>query len=123
MKVLIVDDFGSMRSLLRRIIENAGLGDEVIEASCADSAVERVGTHRPDVVLLDISMPGRDGTEAIKEILELHPTATVIMVSASSCPDQFRKAIRSGARDFIVKPFKEHRLIDSIKQHSQEYGL
>ena len=101
--VLIIDDAEFMRAMLREIVEDMGC-QVVGEAGDGRRAAELYRELEPDLVLLDITMPEVDGTEALREILEVDPEASVVMISALGQKAQVLKAIKAGAQDFVVKP-------------------
>jgi two-component system, chemotaxis family, chemotaxis protein CheY len=114
-KILIVDDAAFMRMMVKDILEKNGF--EVIgEASNGIKAVELYKKERPDVVTMDITMPDMDGIQAVKEIRAFDPTAKVIMCSAMGQQSMVMDAIKSGARDFIVKPFQPDRVLEAIRK-------
>ncbi|MEF9934251.1 MAG: response regulator [Clostridium sp.] len=114
-KVLIVDDAAFMRMMLKDILTKNGY--EVIgEAPNGLKAVELYKVERPDVVTMDITMPEMDGIQALKEIKSIDPSATIIMCSAMGQQAMVMEAIKSGAKDFIVKPFQPERVIESFKK-------
>jgi two-component system chemotaxis response regulator CheY len=96
-------------------VEKAGFR-VVGEASNGEEAVEMYQEKRPDVVLMDITMPKLDGLSALKKILELDSEAKVIMCSALGQQTLIVQALQMGAKDFIVKPFRPERVIASIKK-------
>lgn len=104
-RVLIVDDAAFMRMMLRKIIMVAG-HDVVGEATDGDAAVQMYRDLDPDLTILDITMPGKDGIEALREIRELDPAARVVMCSALGQQPKVVESIKLGARDFVVKPFE-----------------
>ena len=111
--ILIADDAEFMRVMLRQIIEDmewtvAG------EASDGKEAITQYRKLRPDLVLLDITMPNLDGTEALKAILAEDPQAQVVMLTALGQKDQVLNAIKTGARDFIIKPLDHDRVADTL---------
>ena len=111
--ILIADDAEFMRAILGEIIEDmewtvAG------EASDGKEAIAQYRKLRPDLVLLDITMPNLDGTEALKAILEEDPQAQVVMITALGQKDQVLNAIKAGARDFIIKPFDHDRVAHTL---------
>ena len=111
--ILIADDAEFMRAILGEIIEDmewtvAG------EASDGQEAIAQYRKLRPDLVLLDITMPNLDGTEALKAILAEDPQAQVVMITALGQKDQVLNAIKAGARDFIIKPFDHDRVADTL---------
>ncbi|MEG0371061.1 MAG: response regulator [Clostridium sp.] len=114
-KVLIVDDAAFMRMMLKDILTKNGY--EVIgEAPNGLKAIELYKVDRPDVVTMDITMPEMDGIQALKEIKAIDPGATIIMCSAMGQQAMVMEAIKSGAKDFIVKPFQPDRVIESFKK-------
>ncbi len=113
--ILIVDDLAFIKLLLRDLVEKAGFR-VVGEASDGEEALQMFQDKRPDVVLLDITMPKMDGLTALKKILEIDPNANVIMCSALGQQRLIVQAIQMGAKDFIVKPFRSERVISSIKK-------
>ncbi len=107
-KVLIADDAAFMRMKSANLVKE--LGHEVLEAADGREAVALYKQHRPDAVLLDITMPVMDGMEALREILAVDPNAKVAMVTALGQQQIIMDAIKSGARDFVVKPFDAERI-------------
>lgn len=107
-KVLIVDDSAFLRMRNAAMVKD--LGHDVIEAADGAQAVAAYKSDKPDAVLLDITMPGMDGLEALKEILAFDPAARVAMVTAMGQQSIVMEALKSGARDFVVKPFEPERV-------------
>ena len=114
-KFLIVDDAVFMRTILRANLTQAG-HEIVAEASNGVEAVEAFKQTHPDIVTLDITMPQMDGLEALKQIMSIDPTAKVIMVSAMGQQVMVIDAIKSGAKDFIVKPFQAERVLEVVNK-------
>ena len=112
-KVLIVDDAAFMRMMLRDILVKNGF-EVVGEADNGKVAVQMYGELKPDVVTMDITMPEMDGIAAVKEIKSADPGAKVVMVSAMGQQAMVIEAIRSGAADFIVKPFQPDRVLEAL---------
>lgn len=112
-KLLIVDDAAFMRMTIKKMVEAHG---HVVSAEAANGieAIEKYSEVHPDVVLLDITMPEMNGVEALKKIKEMDPAARVVICSAMGQQAMVAQAIQYGAKDFIVKPFEEDRLIASI---------
>jgi two-component system chemotaxis response regulator CheY len=104
-RVLVADDAVFMRELLREILTEGGY-EVVAEAADGAEAVERFREHSPDVVTLDIVMPKKSGLDALREILSADPGACVVMCSALGQEALVMESLETGARDFIVKPFK-----------------
>ncbi len=107
-KVLIVDDAAFMRTMLRKVLTDEGF--ECVEAANGHEALARYAEGRPDVVTLDITMPEMDGLEVLKALRKADETARVVMCSAMGQETLILDAIRAGAVDFIVKPFKADRV-------------
>jgi CheY-like chemotaxis protein len=107
-KILVVDDEQAVCKELRRFLE--GKGYEVSEAHDGDEAVAKYTLERPDVVLLDIRMPGKDGVETLHELKELDPDASVIMVTAVHEEDIAKQAMAEGAFEYITKPINREYL-------------
>jgi two-component system chemotaxis response regulator CheY len=113
--VLIVDDLEFMRSALREILDTAGI-PVVGEACNGVEGVELYSRLDPGVVLLDITMPEMDGLTALRRIRRDDPSARIIMCSALGQEATILKAIRYGARDFVVKPFKPERIVSAVRK-------
>ncbi|WP_161878939.1 response regulator [Alkalibacterium sp. MB6] len=112
-RVLIVDDAAFMRIKLKDILEKNGY-EVVAEAQNGNEAVEKYKEVNPDVVTMDITMPEKDGVEALKEIKAFDKDAIVLMCSAMGQQTMVMDAIRAGAMDFIVKPFDTERVIKAL---------
>jgi two-component system chemotaxis response regulator CheY len=104
-KFLIVDDASFMRIVLKDILISHGLASEIYEAGDGLAAVEAYKQFKPDVVTMDINMPKADGVQALQSILRIDPRAKVVMVTAVEQKHIVRDAMKSGARDYVVKPF------------------
>ena len=114
-KVLIVDDAAFMRMMIKDILVKNGY-DVVGEAENGEVAVEKYKDLNPDLVTMDITMPEKDGIQALKEIISLNSNATVIMCSAMGQQAMVIDAIQAGAKDFIVKPFQADRVIEAVSK-------
>ena len=112
-RVLIVDDAAFMRMMLRDILAKNGF-EVAGEAENGKVAVQMYNELTPDVVTMDITMPEMDGIAAVKEIKANDPAAKVVMVSAMGQQAMVIEAIRSGAADFIVKPFQPDRVLEAL---------
>jgi len=115
LKVLIVDDAAFMRMMLSDILTKNGY-QVVGEAQNGLMAVDLYKKEQPDIVTMDITMPEMDGIQAVKEIMKFDPKAKIIMCSAMGQQAMVMEAIKSGARDFIVKPFQPERVLDALKK-------
>ena len=114
-KVLITDDALFMRATLKAILGSNGF-TEIVEASNGQEAVDQYRAHRPDVVLMDITMPVMDGIAATERIREIDPKARIVMCSALGQQDKVLLAVQAGARDFIVKPFEPAKVVDTVRR-------
>lgn len=103
MRVLIVDDHTLVRAGLSRLLQTFADIDVVAEASTADQAIDMASIHRPDLVLLDLSLPGRTGLEALSGILAQTSGTRVVMMSMHDDPVHVREALDRGAAGFVVK--------------------
>ena len=112
---LIVDDSRMSRMMMRGILEKAGL-KVVAEAANGAEGLEAFKKYKPAVVTLDITMPVMDGLEALEEILKVDAEAKVIMVTAAGQQDKLIKALKTGAKRFINKPFNEEEIVRNIKE-------
>jgi two-component system chemotaxis response regulator CheY len=102
-----------MRMMLRKIVIVSG--HEVVgEAADGDEAIQQYHELRPDLVTLDITMPGKDGLQVLRELLESDPDARVIMCSALGQQQKVVESMKLGACDFVVKPFEEQTVRDAI---------
>ena len=113
-KILLVDDAAFMRKMIKDTLTKNGYTD-VFEAVDGADAVEKYAEIAPDLVFMDITMPNMDGLEALKAIKGGDPNATVIMCSAMGQEAMVIDAIKSGAKDFIVKPFKPDRILKTVQ--------
>ncbi|HOJ79325.1 MAG TPA: response regulator [Clostridiales bacterium] len=114
-KVLIVDDAAFMRAAIKTILERNGF-EVVGEAENGAIGVRKYQELRPDIVTMDITMPEMTGLEALKHIRSFDPDAKVIMISAMGQEHLVKEAILSGAKSFIVKPFKEEHVVQTLKK-------
>jgi two-component system chemotaxis response regulator CheY len=112
-RVLIVDDAAFMRKMLSDALASGG--HEVVgEASNGNEAVQRFQELRPELTTLDITMPEKDGLQALREILSYDPTARVVMCSALGQESKVLESIKAGAKDFVVKPFQAERVLEAV---------
>ena len=112
-KILLVDDAAFMRKMIKDTLVKNGY-TEVFEAVDGADAVEKFGEIGPDLVVMDITMPNMDGLEALKAIRAKDGSANVVMCSAMGQESMVMDAVRSGAKDFIVKPFKPDRVLKTV---------
>ncbi len=114
-KVLVVDDAAFMRMMLKDILIKNGF-IVVGEATNGNEARMMYQDLKPDVVTMDITMPEMDGITALKEIIKYDAHAKIIMCSAMGQQAMVLDALQSGAKDFIVKPFQEDRVVDAMNK-------
>lgn len=113
MRVLVCDDAVFMRKMITDMLVN--LGHQVVgEAGNGLEALEQYKKLLPDLVTMDLTMPEIDGLQGVKMIKEFDPKANIIMCSAMGQQAMVLDAIRSGAKDFIVKPFQKGRIEEAI---------
>lgn len=116
LRVLVADDVSLMHELLRSILSSFKCSG-TLHALDGDAAVSMYKTHRPDITLLDINMPKKDGLQALREILAIDPKAFVVMVSGESTLENVQTALKSGAKGFIVKPYSSQRMLDILDKY------
>ena len=113
--ILICDDAAFMRMMIKDILSKNGY-TVAGEAENGVKAVEKYNELKPDLVLMDITMPEMDGIQALKNIKAADSGAKVIMCSAMGQQAMVIESIQSGAKDFIVKPFQADRVIEAVKK-------
>lgn len=114
-KILLVDDAAFMRMRCAKLLTENGY--EVAEAENGQEAIQKYHLHKPDLVLMDITMPVMDGISATREIKQADPGAKVVMVSALGQQTMVIEAIKAGAKDFVVKPFEPDKILTTVKKH------
>ena len=117
-RVMIVDDALFMRKLYHNMLEKDDISI-VAEAANGYEAIALYQETRPDVVLMDITMPGMPGIEALEEIMRIDPEARVIMSSAMGQEAFVRESVKKGARGFLVKPMVEATLLRMVRSAAQ----
>ena len=113
--VLICDDAAFMRMMIKDILSKNGY-NVAGEAENGARAEEKYAEVKPDLVLMDITMPEMDGIQALKKIKEGDPGAKIIMCSAMGQQAMVIESIQAGAKDFIVKPFQADRVLEAVKK-------
>lgn len=114
-RILVVDDAAFMRMMIKNILTKFGY-EVVGEAENGAIAAQMYAELKPDLVTMDITMPEMDGIEAVKSIRSIDPNAVIIMVSAMGQQAMVMEAIQAGAKDFIVKPFQQDRILQAIER-------
>ena len=112
-KIMLVDDAAFMRMTIKNVLTKMGYTN-LLEASDGAQAVELYEKENPDLVIMDITMPNMDGIQALQAIKSKDPGAKVIMCSAMGQEAMVVEAVQAGIKDFIVKPFKEDRLMKTV---------
>jgi two-component system, chemotaxis family, chemotaxis protein CheY len=112
--ILVVDDAAFMRMRMSKIL--LGAGYQVVQAENGREAVEKYKGSRPDAVLMDITMPEMDGLVALKAIRAHDPSARVAMVTALGQQQIVLEAVKSGAKDFLVKPCEGERVLAAVSK-------
>lgn len=113
-KIMVVDDAQFMRVRISKLL--VGHGYEVVEAENGNQAVQVYQVAKPDAVLMDVTMPEKDGLEALTEIRGFDPRAKVIMLTALGQESMVVQAVQAGARDYVVKPFDPDRIMTALQK-------
>ncbi len=112
-RILVCDDAAFMRMMIKDILTKSGY-EIAGEAENGKVAIEKYQETKPDLVLMDITMPEMSGVQALKEIRQIDPKAKIVMVSAMGQEAMVKEAIVSGAKSFIDKPYKEEQVIQTL---------
>ncbi|MFQ5400324.1 MAG: response regulator [Anaerolineae bacterium] len=115
-RVLIVDDLPETRENVRKLLQFESDIEVIGQAGTGEEAIQMAQEHQPDIILMDINMPGLDGIGASQRISELVPTAQIVIMSVQSDSDYLRRAMLAGARDFLTKPFGGDELVTAIRR-------
>ncbi|MEG2143698.1 MAG: response regulator [Oscillospiraceae bacterium] len=114
-KIMLVDDAAFMRMMIKDTLSKNGY-DNFVEAADGQIAFELYQTEKPDLIIMDITMPNMNGIQSLQAIKNFDPSAKVIMCSAMGQESMVVDAIRFGALDFIVKPFKADRILQTVSK-------
>ena len=114
-KILIADDAAFMRMMIRNALTQNGYTN-ILEAADGEIACNTYAAEKPDLVIMDITMPNKTGIEALRDIKASDPGAKIVMCSAMGQESMVVEAIKLGALDFIVKPFKPERILQTVKK-------
>ena len=112
-KIMLVDDAAFMRMMIKNTLTQQGYTD-IVEAQDGAEAVTKFDEENPDLVFMDITMPNMDGLQALKTIRGTDPNAKIVMCTAMGQEGMVVDAIKSGAKDFIVKPFNAERIVQTV---------
>ena len=113
-RVLIVDDNNMIREVLRGLIRHDPRLSVVGEAANGEAAMDLVAQLNPNLVCLDVLMPGMGGLEVLRSIREAHPEVRVIVITGQSTSDVVSEALKLGANGFVVKPFSADKVLKAI---------
>ena len=114
-RVMLVDDHPTTRRGLKEVLEETGAFEVVAQAADGVEAVRTAEESRPDVIVMDVMMPGKDGVEACRDILDLLPETKVLMLTASTEDDAVIEAIAAGATGFVLKYSGSDELVDVVR--------
>jgi DNA-binding NarL/FixJ family response regulator len=114
-RVLVVDDHAVVRAGIRRVLDAEGDIETVGEAATAERAVFEALESRPDVVLMDVVMPGKSGIEGLPALLNAVPDARVLMLSMQDDPRYVREAFEAGARGYVLKDAADTDVVDAVR--------
>ncbi len=115
-KVLVVDDSAFMRKMMKDIVTDLGISD-IVEADTGEMAVDKFEKETPDVVLLDLILPGINGDKVLEQIMGMDESAKVIMATAVGQEDVMEKCLDTGAKSYIVKPFDKDKVQAELKKY------
>ncbi len=116
-RVLLADDNAQFRAVLRRLLERDPQIQVLAEASNGKEAIALAEEHRPDVVLMDVSMPNLDGVEATYALKARFPDLTVLMLSIGNKDQEIEAGLAGGASEYLVKGAPATEIVDAIKRH------
>jgi pilus assembly protein CpaE len=115
-KVMIVDDIAETREQLRKLLSFDPDIEVVAMLGSGEEAIEAVEDVHPDVIMMDVNLPGMDGIAATSKVIEKDPTVQVVMLSVQGETDYLRRAMMAGARDYLTKPPSADEMIDAIRR-------
>ncbi len=118
-KILVVDDAPDTLEIIQKLLRYEGY--DVAVASTGEEGVKKVEEERPDVVLMDINLPGIDGIDALRQIRSNHPHQCIIVLTAFATVENAIYALKEGAFDFLKKPFENEHLIHTVNQCLEQY--
>jgi len=116
MKVLLVDDAEFARMTLKRLLDDCGFNFQYVEASTGVEAIQMYRRILPDLVIMDINMPGMDGITAVREIIKIDKESKIVMCSSLGYQQKVDDAIAAGAMEFIVKPYQKETVVSAIEK-------
>ena len=116
-KVMVVEDSTLMIAVIKNFIQKMEKDIEVIEAHSGEESIEKYNSERPDLVFMDIKMPGMDGITALEKIMEADDKAKVVMCTSLKEPEQEEKAKKAGCAGYIMKPFSKKDITDAVEEY------
>lgn len=116
-KIMIVEDSNLMIAVIRNFIEKEGKHHEIISAWTGEESIQRYKDQKPDLVFMDIKMPGMDGITALEKIREFDPGAKVVMCTALKEPEQEERARKAGCVGYIMKPFSSQDIANALNNN------
>lgn len=116
-KVMIVEDSSLMISVISNFIKKGGKDVDIIAAHSGEESVEMFKTEKPDLVFMDIKMPGMDGITALEKIREMDGSAKVVMCTSLKEPDQEERSKKAGCVGYIMKPFSRQDITDAVNNN------
>ncbi|MDI6917883.1 MAG: response regulator [Thermoplasmatales archaeon] len=119
--ILVVDDDAGVQKMFKDVLESYDY--RVVQATSGEEALEKYRESKPDIVIMDILMPGMDGVKTTKKLLNQDKNAKIVVVTAVGKPGLEKSCIKAGAKAFIKKPFKIDQLLKTIQNISKEGGI
>lgn len=116
-KVMIVEDSNLMISIISNFIRKSGKDVEVISATSGEDSIRIYREKKPDLVFMDIKMPGMDGITALEKIMQYDSHAKVVMCTSLKDPESEQRAKKAGCAGYILKPFSSKDIIDSMEKN------
>ncbi len=118
-RIMVVEDSSLMIAVLRNFIKKDFPDIEVTEAHSGEEAITLYTSHRPDMVFMDIKMPGMDGIEAMERIRAQNPGARIVMCTSLKEPEQEERAKKAGCMGYIMKPFSRQDIVEAVKRYGR----
>lgn len=112
-KIMVVDDSRIVQMQMQKILSGSQY-EVTVCCKNGEEAIEKYETEKPDLITMDILMPGMDGLEAARQIMSKHPEAKILMVSSLAYDDTMQEANKIGAKGFIYKPFDREQVLQSL---------
>ena len=116
-KIMIVEDSNLMIAVISNFIKKDGKDHEIISAHSGEEGVKMYGEQKPDLVFMDIKMPGMDGITALEEIRKMDHNAKIVMCTSLKEPEQEERANKAGCAGYIMKPFSRQDIADALSKN------